>query len=69
MGKWQIAKEKDIGPGCEQKSCLTCLAKENTSGHKSSTFDMNANQIPGLWSTMRNSIQYMNWTVPQKIDK
>eukprot|EP00972_Heterocapsa_arctica_P045693 6742502-Heterocapsa_arctica.AAC.1 len=53
MGKGKIAKEKDIGDGCDKKSCFTCLARDNTIGYKSSTFDMNTIEIPEQWSNMR----------------
>eukprot|EP00972_Heterocapsa_arctica_P004617 685468-Heterocapsa_arctica.AAC.1 len=32
----KMVKEEDIGEGCAQKNCLTCLARDNTSGYKSS---------------------------------
>eukprot|EP00972_Heterocapsa_arctica_P080631 11884424-Heterocapsa_arctica.AAC.1 len=43
----KIVKEEDIGYNCERKSCMTCLAKEHTSGFKSSKYDMNKSHIPG----------------------
>eukprot|EP00972_Heterocapsa_arctica_P056597 8355457-Heterocapsa_arctica.AAC.1 len=64
-----MVKEEDIEEGCVQKNCLTCLARDNTSGYKSSKYDMNTSRIPGQWSTMRTNVQHMNWSIPEKIDK
>eukprot|EP00972_Heterocapsa_arctica_P042165 6215726-Heterocapsa_arctica.AAC.1 len=39
MRRGKTATEKDIGQGCEATSCLTCLAKRNTTGCTSTTYE------------------------------
>eukprot|EP00972_Heterocapsa_arctica_P008388 1224823-Heterocapsa_arctica.AAC.1 len=68
MGRGKTATEKDIGQGCEAKGCLTCLAKRNTTGCTSTTYEMANSQIPELWSSMVKSHEYKNWTIPKKVD-
>eukprot|EP00972_Heterocapsa_arctica_P109419 16112311-Heterocapsa_arctica.AAC.1 len=35
----------DLGAGCKQKSCITCSARDNTSGFKKEVFEINNSTI------------------------
>eukprot|EP00972_Heterocapsa_arctica_P107309 15807691-Heterocapsa_arctica.AAC.1 len=50
MARGRTATAKDIGLGCEGKGFLTCLAKRNTTGCTSGTYNMADSQVPELWS-------------------
>eukprot|EP00972_Heterocapsa_arctica_P052920 7791480-Heterocapsa_arctica.AAC.1 len=68
MTRGKTATAKDIGLGCEGKGCLTCLAKRNTTGCTSDTYNMADSQVPELWSSMVKSHEYKNWTIPERVD-
>eukprot|EP00972_Heterocapsa_arctica_P098377 14517945-Heterocapsa_arctica.AAC.1 len=60
---------EDIGKECGKKSCITCAARDNTTGFKSGTYEIANSSILEFWNSMKNNGQYKNWTIPVKIDK
>eukprot|EP00972_Heterocapsa_arctica_P037597 5533348-Heterocapsa_arctica.AAC.1 len=68
MVRGKTATAKDIGLGCEGKACITCLAKRNTTGCTSDDYNMTDSQILELWSSMVESHEYKNSTIPEKVD-
>eukprot|EP00972_Heterocapsa_arctica_P067287 9930177-Heterocapsa_arctica.AAC.1 len=69
MTSGKTATRREVGPDCEQKDCLTCLANKNTTGCESSTFDLEGSQLSQDWENMVQGTKYMNWTTARKIDE
>eukprot|EP00972_Heterocapsa_arctica_P006667 975674-Heterocapsa_arctica.AAC.1 len=43
----------DLGNGCCQKTCITCSARDITSGFKMQDFEINGSSILEHWEEMR----------------
>eukprot|EP00972_Heterocapsa_arctica_P068496 10119746-Heterocapsa_arctica.AAC.1 len=43
----------DLGNGCRQKTCITCSARDITSGFKMDDFEINSSSILEHWEEMR----------------
>eukprot|EP00972_Heterocapsa_arctica_P045292 6685832-Heterocapsa_arctica.AAC.1 len=68
MGGGEISAE-DLKRDCRNKRCVTCAARDPSSGYNNKEYGIQGSAMLKLWTDMKRHLKYKDWDTTEKLDR